>query len=57
MGRGARDFFPVSKGHRSLPEINLFTLPSPSPFLTPWFELSFCTLCRVLNEEVVCPCF
>jgi hypothetical protein len=57
MGRGARDFFPVSKGYRSLPEINLFSLPSPSPFLTPWFELSFCTLCRVLNEEVVCPCF
>jgi len=32
MGRGARDFFPVSEGYRSLPEINLFALVFSLPY-------------------------
>jgi hypothetical protein len=57
MGRGSRDFFAVSNGFRSLPETKWTSLQSPFPSLTPWFEHSFCTSFRLLNEEAVCTCF
>ena len=45
MGRGLRDFFPVNKSYRSLPETKRTNAPTPSPFPTQQFERSFCASC------------